>query len=90
MIRCDTVTQTHHRKLSNTEADLPAGVVPQSRSRLWTMSVFKPNISKSIGYTHVLELYLAIEIDKGGFEEIRRASDEGVVLGHQRLNYDST
>lgn len=45
---------------------------------------------KTIAYTHVLEFYLAIEIDKGGFEEICRASDEGVVLWHQRLNYDPT
>lgn len=35
---------------------------------------------------HVLELDLAIEIDKRRFEQIGRPSDETVIFGHERLN----
>lgn len=36
--------------------------------------------------THVLELDLAIEIDKRRFEQVSRSGNETVVFGHERLN----
>jgi hypothetical protein len=76
-----SVSNADHCELANSVSDLTTGEVTQAGSGLKSAIV--------VLCTHVLELDLAVEVDKGGLEQVGRACDERVVLGHKRLDDDA-